>query len=174
MVPAAEFAAGAAAQVPLPFAATGKHTLDFKGAKKVHVAQPGSGLDKRQATLQICFNAHGEGKCLQPPVGIIFRGTGTGIKGAEWAAYDPRVHVYFQARPRLRPRVPRPRCRAPTAARAFQSLHAVRCARVDARGARASRSRAPGWTARRTCCGWRRRGSRTWRHRTVGRATSDY
>ena len=40
--------------------------------EKVWISQPGSGLDKRQCTLQICLRGEGE----QPKVGIIFRGKG--------------------------------------------------------------------------------------------------
>ena len=39
-------------QVPLPFASSDPRTLEFIGAKRVWIKQPGSGLDKRQATLQ--------------------------------------------------------------------------------------------------------------------------
>ncbi|KAK3270496.1 hypothetical protein CYMTET_21107 [Cymbomonas tetramitiformis] len=45
-------------QVPLPFVVGDfEHTVDEKGAKDVWIRQPGSGLEKRQATLQICIRA---------------------------------------------------------------------------------------------------------------------
>eukprot|EP00854_Cymbomonas_tetramitiformis_P029518 gene29518-36770_t len=59
----------------------------------------GSGLEKRQATLQIGLRAGVDdlGNNLpQPPIAIIFRGTGKRISEAEKRAYDPRVLVYFQ------------------------------------------------------------------------------
>jgi hypothetical protein len=68
-------------------------TLDFVGTSKVHVAQPKEGLEKRQATINLCYNP-GTGR--QPRVGIIFRGTGARISGAERAAWDPRGFVQFQ------------------------------------------------------------------------------
>ncbi|KAK3279245.1 hypothetical protein CYMTET_12859 [Cymbomonas tetramitiformis] len=88
-------------QVPLPFVVGDyDHTIDERGAKDVWVRQPGaSGLEKRQATLQICIRAgvDSEGKNLpQPPVAIWFRGTGKRISDAEKAAYHPDVHVYWQ------------------------------------------------------------------------------
>jgi hypothetical protein len=43
--------------------------MDFVGAKRVWVTQIGSGLDKRQATLQLCIRARGE----QPKSCLIFR-----------------------------------------------------------------------------------------------------
>ncbi|KAK3248556.1 hypothetical protein CYMTET_41984, partial [Cymbomonas tetramitiformis] len=87
-------------QVPLPFVVGDyDHTYEDKGAKDVWVRQPGSGLEKRQATLQICIRAglDAEGKNLpQPPIAIWFRGTGKRISEAEKAAYHPDVHVYWQ------------------------------------------------------------------------------
>ena len=40
-------------QVPLPFVVEQERTYDFSGSKERWVSQPGSGLDKRQATLQL-------------------------------------------------------------------------------------------------------------------------
>ena len=45
----------------------------MKGSKQVRVSQPSSGLDKRQATLQLCIRA--EGQQNVKPV-IVFRGKG--------------------------------------------------------------------------------------------------
>ncbi|KAK3234439.1 hypothetical protein CYMTET_55310 [Cymbomonas tetramitiformis] len=76
------------------------HTvIEDKGSKDVWVRQPGSGLEKRQATLQICIRAgkDAEGNNLpQPPLALWFRGTGKRISEAEKAAYHPDVHVYWQ------------------------------------------------------------------------------
>ena len=46
-------------QVPLPFVVEQDRTYDFSGSKQIWVSQPGSGLDKRQATLQLCIRAEG-------------------------------------------------------------------------------------------------------------------
>ena len=58
---------------------------------RVWVAQPGSGLDKRQATLQMCFSPKGMSKPA-----LIFRGTGKRISKDEIVAYDDDVDVYWQ------------------------------------------------------------------------------
>ena len=50
------------------------------------------GLDKRQATLQLCIRAGGE-QNVKPA--IIFRGKGN-VSPAEKATYDKGVDVYFQ------------------------------------------------------------------------------
>ena len=62
-------------QVPLPFAMDVKTTYEMGtvGHKdKVWVRQPGSGLEKRQCTLQLCFSP--QDSHVKPE--IIFRGTG--------------------------------------------------------------------------------------------------
>ena len=66
-------------QSPLPFVIDTKTTYEHveprskeNRHKKVWVSQPGSRLEKRQCTLQICFRPEGE----QPKIGIIFRGMG--------------------------------------------------------------------------------------------------
>lgn len=84
-------------QSPLPFVIDHKRTYEVIENKeqrynKVWIQQPGSGLDKRQCTLQVCIRAEGE----QPRLAIIFRGTGKGIKEIEKLAYHPDVDVYFQ------------------------------------------------------------------------------
>ena len=56
------------------------------------IAQPGSGLDKRQCTLQICVRPVGK----QPPIAVIFRGKGKRISEDEKGAWHPDVKVYFQ------------------------------------------------------------------------------
>ena len=58
------------------------------------MSQQRAGLEKRQATLQVCFHPHATG--AQPKLTIIFRGTGQRISHVERAAWDPRVVVMFQ------------------------------------------------------------------------------
>ena len=79
-------------QVPLPFVNERGTTYDTLGAKQVWVSQPSSGLDKRQATLQLCIRADGE-QNVEPA--LIFRGKGR-VAMAEKGKYDKRVDVYFQ------------------------------------------------------------------------------
>ncbi len=85
-------------QSPLPFACDVKriyHMFDSdedKKMSKVRISQPGSGLDKRQCTLQICFSPVGQ----QPQLAIIFRGKGKRISDDEKAAWHEDVDVYFQ------------------------------------------------------------------------------
>ena len=82
-------------QVPLPFVVEQDQTYEFAGNKQVWISQPGSGLDNRQATLQLCIKAEGE-QTVKPA--IIFRGNrGKGnVLSAEQEKYDADVHVYFQ------------------------------------------------------------------------------
>ena len=80
-------------QVPLPFVVEQDQTYEFEGNKQVWISQPGSGLDKRQATLQLCIKAEGE-QTVKPA--IIFRGKGN-VLSAEQEKYDADVHVYFQS-----------------------------------------------------------------------------
>ena len=79
-------------QVPLPFVVDQDKTYADKGSKQVWVSQPASGLEKRQATLQLCIRASGE-QTIKPA--IVFRGKGN-ITSDELAKYDKRVDVYFQ------------------------------------------------------------------------------
>lgn len=79
-------------QVPLPFVIDQDKTYDITGNKQVWVSQPSTGLDKRQATLQLCIRAKGE-QNVKP--GIVFRGKGH-VTSAERAEYDEGVDVYFQ------------------------------------------------------------------------------
>ena len=46
--------------MPLPFVIDQDKTYDITGTKQVWVSQPSTGLDKRQATLQLCIRAGGE------------------------------------------------------------------------------------------------------------------
>ena len=83
-------------QSPLPFVVNVKKTYEYvePGKSKLHntwIAQPGSGLDKRQCSLQVMVR--GEGK--QPKLAIVFRGKGH-VKPHERQAWHPKVDVYFQ------------------------------------------------------------------------------
>ncbi|CAM9248088.1 unnamed protein product, partial [Heterosigma akashiwo] len=86
-------------QVPLPFVTEMDSTYEEKGADRVWIRMNGGpAAKKRFATLQLCFRIKSyEGRHYrQMKPTIIFRGTGKRIKGAEKAAYDPRVSVAFQ------------------------------------------------------------------------------
>ena len=78
-------------QVPLPFVVGQDTTYETSGSEQVWVSQPSSGLEKRQATLQLCIRASSE-QTVKPS--IIFTGKGN-IKD-EKSNYDKRVDVYFQ------------------------------------------------------------------------------
>lgn len=82
-------------QVPCPFAINSNQTYVEEGAvgkyDKVCVASPGAGLEKRQATLQICFSPCGN----VIRIDIVFRGEGN-VSQAEKDRYDKDVDVYFQ------------------------------------------------------------------------------
>ena len=95
-------------QSPLPFAVQLDKTFEDLGASEVWISQPGSGLEKRQATLQCCFrcpdtpdgDVDSEGNVLevprpQPRPAIIFRGQGF-VPKAEKAAHHPGIDVYWQ------------------------------------------------------------------------------
>ena len=83
-------------QSPLPFVLDVKKTYDYVEPKDKHhntwISQPGSGLDKRQCSLQVMFRATGK----QPPISIIFRGKGMRISEDERKAWHPDVKVFFQ------------------------------------------------------------------------------
>ena len=86
-------------QSPCPFVINTKKTYEMLEKKnpnnrehKVWISQPGSDLDKRQCTLQICFRPTGK----QPRVAIIFNGKGKRISEDEKNAWHPDVDVYFQ------------------------------------------------------------------------------
>ena len=53
---------------------------------------PGSGLDERQCTLQLCFSPEGYPMKFK----IIFRGKGKQIKALEKKAYHPKVDIFWQ------------------------------------------------------------------------------
>ena len=83
-------------QIPLPFVCDGdSRTVDDKGCERVWCRQPGSGLEKRQATAHITMCADDDAQ--QPKPIIIFRGKGSYImNSAEAAKWDTRVTVLFQ------------------------------------------------------------------------------
>ena len=89
-------------QVPLPFASTCRTTLNPRGAKSCRIAGTNtSGLEKRQATLQLWICADG-GRCVIKPT-IIFRGSDASArsilpKAEEKALYDTLtgIRIYFQ------------------------------------------------------------------------------
>ena len=62
------------------------------GDKQVWISQPQSGLEKRQATLQLCIRGEGE-QTIKPA--IIFRGKGN-VSLQEISKHDKRIDVYFQ------------------------------------------------------------------------------
>jgi hypothetical protein len=84
--------------VQLPFASADPCTLEFIGTERVWIKQPGSGLDQRQATLQLCIRALG----VQPRPCLIFRGNPKPIlwrkkkREKEEAEYDKDVDVMWQ------------------------------------------------------------------------------
>lgn len=83
-------------QSPLPFVLDVKRTYEYVEPKNKHhntwISQPGSGLDKRQCSLQVMFRSEGK----QPAVSVIFRGKGLRITQEEKDAWHPDVKVFFQ------------------------------------------------------------------------------
>ena len=77
-------------QVPLPFVSGQSETWVPKGSKRVSIAQPFSGLEKRQCTIQPTIGPGGKlMRCA-----IIFRGTGKRISKVEKKVYDTRVDPF--------------------------------------------------------------------------------
>jgi hypothetical protein len=84
-------------QVGVPGVIDQTTTLDDRGTTRVWINTPGSGsLEKRQATLQLCF--HPDPDAPQPRPAVIFRGQGVRVSPVEKAAIDKRVDVYWQAK----------------------------------------------------------------------------
>ena len=88
-------------QVPLPFASEIRSTLNPRGAVSCRIAGTNtSGLEKRQATLQLWICADPDKQCIKPT--IIFRGSsGQGSvlpRAAEKALFDTltNIRVAFQ------------------------------------------------------------------------------
>jgi hypothetical protein len=89
-------------QVPLPFASACRTTLNPKNAASCRIAGVNtSGLEKRQATLQLWICADEHGQHVKPT--IIFRGGRTAKAKLPWpeekALYDslPQLRVAFQS-----------------------------------------------------------------------------
>ena len=81
-------------QVPMAFCLQTNNTYekgDVGRYERVWCANPGSGLDKRQCTLQVCFSPENN----QLKIEVIFRGSGQRIKAQEQAAYHRSVDVYW-------------------------------------------------------------------------------
>ena len=78
-------------QVPLPFVNGQSETCPPQESKRVYIAQPFSGLEKRQCTIQPTIGPGGK----LMPCAIVFRGTGKRISKVEKKAYDTRVDVFF-------------------------------------------------------------------------------
>ena len=79
-------------QVPLPFVNGQVDTWEKRGEKRVAIAQPFAGLEKRQCTMQVIF---GPAQKLMR-VSVIFRGKGKRISPLEKAAYHKNVDVFYQ------------------------------------------------------------------------------
>jgi hypothetical protein len=82
-------------QIPLPFALDCNRSLGRKGVPG-RIFQPTGGLDKRQATLQLCIRAEGDQICLPA---LIFRGKGLQLSREErvfYASISDRIRVHFQ------------------------------------------------------------------------------
>ena len=82
-------------QLPMPFAIDSKATYEVnlsnteKRDHRVWVANPESGLDKRQCTLQVCISPESKVR-----IATIFRGSGKRISADEIKPYHPDVDVY--------------------------------------------------------------------------------
>ena len=80
-------------QTPMPFEVGTTTTYNDTGARTVWIKSLGSGLDKRQATVQLTVHANG---IAQTPPMIVFRGKGLRITSKERNQWDKRVVVKFQ------------------------------------------------------------------------------
>ena len=80
-------------QVPLPFVVEQDKTYKMLRKKQVWISQPGSDLNKSQATLQLYIRTERE-QTMKPA--IIFRGKGWNVSSEERVKYDKDVDVYFQ------------------------------------------------------------------------------
>jgi hypothetical protein len=86
--------------VPICFCSSCKTTIELCGAKRVSIIVPGSGLDKRQATLHLCIRCGG----IQPWPTIVLKGAMTADgkedtekRKKEMAKYKNfKVHVLWQ------------------------------------------------------------------------------
>lgn len=80
-------------QIPLEFEFLSGSTYDTTGATTIWGRSEGSGLDKRQATVQLTI--HADSLPRTKPL-IVFRGKGTRITTTEKKVWDKRVVVQFQ------------------------------------------------------------------------------
>lgn len=81
-------------QTPLEFDFNAKgKTYDNTGAKTVWAKSTGSGMEKRQCTVQHTIYADG---VFRTKTVIIFRGTGKRVSQGEKKQWDPRVYVTWQ------------------------------------------------------------------------------
>ena len=80
-------------QTPLPYVLDDGKTYDMVGAMEVWSQSGQSGLDKRQATVQLTVFADGVAR-VRPT--LIFRGTGKRIPVEEKKQYDIIVRVMYQ------------------------------------------------------------------------------
>ena len=80
-------------QTPMPFEVGTSITYNDIGARTVWVKSLGSGLDKRQAMVQLTVHADG---VPQTPSMVVFRGKGLRITSKERNLWDKRVVVKFQ------------------------------------------------------------------------------
>ncbi|KAF3907031.1 hypothetical protein ABW20_dc0105773 [Dactylellina cionopaga] len=79
--------------VPLESEFLAGKTYETIGTKSVWLRSKGSGLDKRQATVQLCIFADGVPR-IKPA--LVFKGTGQRIVQSEKDKWDKRVTVNFQ------------------------------------------------------------------------------
>jgi hypothetical protein len=79
-------------QIPIPFVFGGTRSKNPRG-EQCRIAQPGSGLDKRQATLHLTIRA--EGEQIVKPV-LVFRGRGLRIPASEIVQYPDNIKVVWQ------------------------------------------------------------------------------
>ena len=82
-------------QSPLPFVVHGNRTYEFipegqGSTHNTHISQPGSGLEKRQCTLQIVFRCKGK----QPRLSIIFRGQGIYLLLRKWPGIQMLMCIF--------------------------------------------------------------------------------
>ena len=77
----------------MPFEVGTSTTYNELGAHTVWVKSLGSGLDKRQATVQL--TVHVDGVAHTPPM-VVFRGKGICISSKERQLWDNGVVVKFQ------------------------------------------------------------------------------
>ncbi|RPA78178.1 hypothetical protein BJ508DRAFT_329449 [Ascobolus immersus RN42] len=78
-------------QTPMPFEFLSGSTYAQKGSRTFWAKSLGSGLDKRQCTVQLCV--HADGVARSKPL-ILFHGKGKRL-GNEPLKWDPRISVMF-------------------------------------------------------------------------------